>query len=282
MKSITAFITIALALTSSSFAAPAAVKRKGPGKRGLCWPFYNGSLDPAKLNDNQGTVNLIYDYETFLPPTKTGKNGGLNFIGMQRCMDCDSSPIKQLAARQKQNGFSTLFTLNEPDINGISPKTAATWYKQNINPMKIKKALPAVTSSTNPNQGLGWLKQMLDACAGQCFFDYINLHHYGTSFAQFKAHVEDAHKRFPNARIVVTEFALQAPASQAQQLAYYKQAFAFLDKAAFVEMYFPFVTTSPQLFSKNDPNGAKFVGTGSTLYNNDGSISAVGKLLLSA
>ena len=32
----------------------------------------------------------------------------------------------------------------------------------------IKKALPAITSSTNPGQGLDWLQQMVDACAGQC------------------------------------------------------------------------------------------------------------------
>ncbi|KAK7036154.1 Glyco-hydro-cc domain-containing protein [Favolaschia claudopus] len=279
MKSITTFVALALALASTSLAAPTFSRRKGPGKRGLCWPFYNGSLDPAKLNDGQGTVNLIYDYETFLPPSSNG-NGGLNFIGMQRCLDCDSSPIGQLAQRQKELGFSTLFTLNEPDINGISPGEAAAWYKQNINPMAIRKALPAVTASQNPGQGLDWLKQFMDACAGQCFFDFINLHHYGTSFDQFKAHVEDARNRFPGVQMVVTEFALQAPASREQQLAYYQQAFPFLDGADFVEMYFPFVATTPSLFSQNDANGANFVGTGSTLYNDDGSISSIGQLLL--
>ncbi|KAJ7613896.1 hypothetical protein DFH06DRAFT_1286351 [Mycena polygramma] len=279
MKSVAAFV--ALSLASSSLAAPmSAVKRSGPGKRGLCWPFYNGPLDPAKLNDGSGSVNLIYDYETFLPPSSNG-NGGLNFIGMQRCLDCDSSPIAQLAARQQQNGFSTLFTLNEPDINGITPQQAADWYKQNINPMAIKKALPAVTASQNPGQGLDWLQQMLDACAGQCFFDYINLHHYGATFEQFQAHVQDANNRFPGKQIVVTEFALQnPPGGQADQVAYYKQAFAFLDAAPFVEMYFPFVATSPSLFSANDAAGVGFVGTGSTLYNDDGSVSAVGQLML--
>ncbi|KAJ7831187.1 hypothetical protein B0H14DRAFT_2805122 [Mycena olivaceomarginata] len=276
MKSIAAFVTVALTLASSALAAPTSLKRGGPGKRGLCWPFYNGPLDPAKLNDGSGSVNLIYDYETFLPPSTNG-NGGLNFIGMQRCLDCDSSPIAELANRQKQNGFSTLFTLNEPDINGITPQQAADWYKQNINPMRS----PAVTASQNPGQGLDWLQQMLDACAGQCFFDYINLHHYGATFDQFKAHVEDANTRFPGKQIVVTEFALQNPAGgQADQVAYYKQAFAFLDAAPFVEMYFPFVATTPSLFAANDAAGVSFVGTGSTLYNDDKSISAVGQLML--
>ncbi|KAJ7915851.1 hypothetical protein B0H13DRAFT_2270192 [Mycena leptocephala] len=275
--SVTTFV--ALALASSSLAAPT-LKRSGPGKRGLCWPFYNSPLDPAKLNDGQGTVNLIYDYETFLPPSSNG-NGGLNFIGMQRCLDCDSSPIAQLATRQQQLGFSTLFTLNEPDINGITPQQAADWYKQNINPIAIKKALPAVTASQNPGQGLDWLQQMLDACAGQCFFDYINLHHYGATFDQFKAHVEDAKTRFPGKQIVITEFALQnPPGGQADQVAYYKQAFALLDADPTVEMYFPFVATTPALFQANDAAGTTFVGTGSTLYNNDGSPSAVGQLML--
>jgi hypothetical protein len=47
-------------------------------------------------------------------------------------------------------------------------------------------------------------------------------------------------------------------------------------------MYFPFVATTPALFKSHDPKGAAFVGTGSTLYKNDGTISVVGQLLLEA
>ncbi|KAJ6527109.1 glycosyl hydrolase catalytic core-domain-containing protein [Mycena capillaripes] len=276
---ISVFVALALALLS---VATPTVNFHGPGKRGLVWPYYNSQLDPGRLNDGQGTVNVIYDYETYAPPSSNG-NGGLAFIGMQRCLDCDSSPIWQLAQRQQQLGFATIFTLNEPDLNGISPWQAADWYKQHINPLAIKKALPAVTSSPNAGQGLDWVQQMINACGGGCFYDYINIHWYGENFAQFQAHVNDAHARFPDNKIVITEFALQnPPGGQADQLNFFREAFAFLDSAAFVEMYFPFVATSPSLFQSNDPNGAGFVGTGSTLYNDDGSISAVGQLLLDA
>ncbi|KAJ7355877.1 hypothetical protein DFH08DRAFT_853801 [Mycena albidolilacea] len=276
--SITTFVTLALA--SLAVATPT-VKRHGPGKRGLVWTWYNGGLDPGRLNDGQGTVNLIYDYETFAPPSTNG-NGGLAFIGMQRCTDCDSSPIAQLAARQQQLGFTTIFTLNEPDQGAVTPAAAAQWYKDHINPLAIKKALPAVTSSTNAGQGLDWVQQMINACAGGCFFDYINLHWYGQNFAQFQAHVNDAHARFPNNKLVITEFALQnPPGGQADQLAFFRQAFAFLDAATFVEMYFPFAATSPALFNANDANPTA-VGTSSLMYNNDGTINAVGQLLLSA
>jgi hypothetical protein len=64
------------------------------------------------------------------------------------------------------------------------------------------------------------------------------------------------------------------------RIAFYKEAFPFLDNAPFVEMYFPFLASSPSLFSQNDANGANFVGTGSTLFNDDGSVSAVGQLML--
>ena len=60
---------------------------------------------------------------------------------------------------------------------------------------------------------------------------------------------------------------------------FYKQAFAYLDKQDFVQLYFPFVATSPSLFTQNDPAGAKFVGTGSCLFNDDGKPSAVGNLM---
>ncbi|KAJ6520378.1 hypothetical protein C8R45DRAFT_58931 [Mycena sanguinolenta] len=245
---------------------------------------YNASLNPGRLNDGQGTVNLIYGYETYSPPSTNG-NGGLAFIGMQRCKDCASSPINQLAARQKQLGFVTVFTLNEPDAPGsgyVSPSDAAGWYKQYINPLAIKKALPAVTSSTTAGQGLDWVQQMINACAGGCFYDYINIHWYGQNFQQFQDHVNAAHARFPNNKIVVTEFALaNPPGGQADQLNFFRQAFAFLDSATFVEMYFPFAATSPALFNANDANPGA-VGTSSMLYNNDGTISAVGQLLLSA
>ena len=96
--------------------------------------------------------------------------------------------------------ITAVFTLNEPDVNGITPQQAATWYQQNINPLTIKKALPAITSSANANQGLDWLNQMISACAGNCFFDYINLHHYGPDFATFQSYVEQVHAQFPVSR----------------------------------------------------------------------------------
>ena len=95
-----------------------------------------------------------YDWETYAPPSTSG-NGGLGFIGMQRCLDCSSSPIAELYALWKSQQWAStsfyqdpypafsqqlwpcvaVFTLNEPDINGISPDEAASWYIKYINPL---------------------------------------------------------------------------------------------------------------------------------------------------
>jgi hypothetical protein len=80
--------------------------------------------------------------------------------------------------------------------------------------------------------------------------------------------------------LVITEFALQNPAGgQADQVAFFQQAFLFLDSASYVALYFPFVATSPSLFEANDASGASYVGTGSCLYNDNGTPSAIGNLM---
>ncbi|KAF8309264.1 hypothetical protein DL93DRAFT_2170467 [Clavulina sp. PMI_390] len=250
------------------------------GKRGLAWPWYNGSLDPSKFVNSEGETVAIYDWETYAPPTSTGSTGGLGFIGMQATEDSSSSPVADLASRQAAQGWATVFSLNEPDINGITPSAAASWYIEYINPLAIKKALPAVTNSATAGEGLDWLQQMIDACGSSCYADYVNLHWYGTSFSDFQSHVTQAHDQFSEYTIVISEFALANPSGgQSDQIAFFEEAFAWLDEQDWVTLYFPFVATSPSLLAEYDSGAVSSVGTGSCLYNDDGSISAVGDLM---
>ncbi|KAG8751686.1 hypothetical protein FRC11_009128 [Ceratobasidium sp. 423] len=174
-------------------------------------------------------------------------------------------------------GWQTVFTLNEPDLPGsaTSPVDAAKWYIQWINPLNITKALPAVTSSAAAGQGLNWVDEFIVACAGQCYFDYINLHWYGSSFEDFKAHIEGAHNRFPAYRLVITEFALLPPATRADQTAFLNTAMAFLDNTTYVEHYAIFLATSPTLITTNN-GGSDYAGTTSTLFSDDGSLTLNG------
>ena len=202
---------------------------------------------------------------------------------MQRCLDCSSSPIGELWNRFQQQQWATVFSLNEPDLpaNYVSPGDAANWYKQYINPLAIKKALPAISSSPSGGQGLDWLAQMVSACGGGCYADYINLHWYGNSFTEFQSYVIQAHNRFPQYTVVISEFALQNPGGgQAAQVDFFRQAFAWLDSQSWVTLYFPFVTTTPSRLQTYDGGAAGYVGTGSCLFNDAGNgPSAVGNLM---
>ncbi|QRV73077.1 glycoside hydrolase family 128 protein [Ceratobasidium sp. AG-Ba] len=224
MHSATYFITIVL----SFFAAAPSVLA---GKRGLAWSWANGSnLDPGKLASDQ--VTWMYNWETWRPTT----TGGLNFIGTQSVLDSSSSPVAQLKTRAAQQGWNTVFSLNEPDLNGISPTTAANWYIKWINPLNITAATPAVSSNQNTGQGLDWTANFISACNGKCKFDYINLHWYGSTFAQFQTYVQNAHNRFPNNKLVISEFGLPSPTTQDQKLAFLKSAMSFLDSAKYVDL----------------------------------------------
>lgn len=253
------------------------VSAASASKRGLAWPWFNenSNLDPGRFT-NGGKVTWMYNWETWRP----AKTPNVNFIGMQATKDSASSPIGQLYNRWHAQGWTDVFSLNEPDLNGISPSDAAGWYKQWINPMTIHKGLPAVTSSTNGGQGLDWLSQFFNACGGQCYHDYINLHWYGNSFGEFQTYIQNAHNRFPGENIVISEFALVAPASASAQASFFNSAVSWLDGQSYVVMYFPFVATSPSLISANDGGAVGHVGTGSTLFNNDGSVSSAGNALL--
>ena len=50
-------------------------------------------------------------------------------------------------------------------------------------------------------------------------------------------------------------------------------------RASSFSTYADFVASSPSLFSANDAAGAAYVGTGSCLFNDDGTPSAVGNLM---
>lgn len=246
-------------------------------KRGLAWPWFNeqSNFDPIRFT-SEGKVSWMYNWETWRP----AKTPNVNFIGMQATRDSGASPIRELHNRWRTQGWTDVFSLNEPDQNGISPQDAVGWYMQWINPMTIRKGLPAVTSSTNRGMGLDWLQSFMDICKGHCYHDYINLHWYGSTFAQFQAHINDAHKRFPQENIVISEFSLVAPASPQAQADFFRQAISWLDGIGFVVMYFPFVATSPGMLSAHDGGAISHVGTGGALFNNDGSVSIAGKSLL--
>lgn len=259
------FATVALAATVVS-----------AGKRGLAWPWFNeanSALDPSIFGDGCGEVSSIYNWETWAP----SKTGDLNFIGTQRCTDCESSPIQALATRAKEQGWTDVFTLNEPDLSGVTPTEAALWWKEHINGLEnINRFTPAISNSGAEGQGIRWLQQFFEACAQECSHEGINIHWYGDNFIHFKDYIEEVEETFPGEYITISEFALAGAPSAAEQLAFFTEAFPFLDADEHIDTYFPFVATTPALIKQY--HGADGY-TGNTLLADDSKLSAIGSLL---
>ncbi|KAF8210575.1 hypothetical protein K438DRAFT_1929589 [Mycena galopus ATCC 62051] len=182
------------------------------------------------------------------------------------------------------NGGLAFVARGAPEAGGFS--TASPMQADaNINPLAIKQALPAVTSSGSAGQGLNWVQQMIGAwdMAGATTNIPTLYHWYGKNFADFQNHVIDAHSRFPEKQIVVSDSGLRSgtrlagklPGNSSSQTQLFMPSF---DSAPFVV---PFTVTAPNLFNANDAEPG-YVGTGSTLYDNDRAISTARQLLLSA
>ncbi|CAE6391283.1 unnamed protein product [Rhizoctonia solani] len=80
------------------------------------------------------------------------------------------------------------------------------------------------------------------------------------------------HPTYTPFMLIVSEFALVLPATHDQQVAFLKQAMSFLDGASYVTYYTVFGASLPSKISANTSGGE--VGTGLSLYNNNGSLSA--------
>ena len=102
-----------------------------------------------------------------------------------------------------------------------------------ISNKKLRIGSPAISNSLG---GIPWLKKFLPLCTN-CKFDFIACHWYGPNFDHFKSHIQFVRNNFSNLNIWVTEFALEGNPTQADQIAFMKQAIAWLDNTPYVERY---------------------------------------------
>jgi len=110
------------------------------------------------------------------------------------------------------NGAKNFLSFNEcdhPSQCNMGAGAAASLHQQVMNPYggRVRISTPAITNSQDPNQGIGWLRQFLGACGGQCVYDFCAVHWYDVPDPQlFLDHLEAAAK-VCGKPIWVTEFA---------------------------------------------------------------------------
>ncbi|KAF8601683.1 hypothetical protein BDV93DRAFT_558279 [Ceratobasidium sp. AG-I] len=96
-------------------------------------------------------------------------------------MDSSFSTTSQLQTRAAQQGWNAVSSLNEPDQSEITPGNAANWNIQSISPLATKSCSFCFVQRER-----------------RCYFNCVNIHWYGNSFAAFQSHVQHARNRFPN------------------------------------------------------------------------------------
>jgi len=195
----------AIALPTSVDVAPVDVPAGGSdvGKRGLAYnqgnlvKVFNGGKPTWTYNWGQvadGGAGSDHEFVPMMwgPPHLDGWAGN--------------------AEKAIANGAKNFLSFNEcdhPSQANMGPGAAASLHQQVMNPYsgRVRISTPAITNSQDPNQGIGWLRQFLGACGGQCAYDFCAIHWYDVPDSQkFLDHLEDAHK-VCGKPIWVTEFA---------------------------------------------------------------------------
>lgn len=215
---------------------------------------------------------------------------GLEYVPMLHDLRSDkTSSWAANADAALSSGATHLQFLNEPDMSAdpsvggsdVEPQAAADAYVTHMMPYQARAKLgsPAVSNAltragTSKPAGIPYLHDFFSKCSSdRCHFDFVPLHWYGTSAADFKKHVQDVRDAVKDVKSVVkdphtgdaalwiTEFGLDGgnPDSISDFL---NEVMPWLDAQAYVERYAYQFVADKFLVTGTQPNkaGKTFAG----------------------
>ncbi|AEO71684.1 9f21b1e4-8c1c-4f00-85c7-23e2eab30c09 [Thermothielavioides terrestris] len=219
------------------------------GRRGLA--YNDASLLPQFLN--AGTkISWAYNWGQ-TDDSKTSLEFAPMLWGLK-----DGFPDTWPANAQKaiDAGSKCLLSFNEPDYPSqanMSPQLAAQKHIELMNPFagKARIGSPAITNSNQAGQGIQWMQQWFDACAGQCAVDFVNIHIYGVDTNAFLAHLLQVYNTFKKP-VWITEFAFSgSPDEINSQLETVIDQIETNSTFSFVERYSYFMVADGSLVQGN-------------------------------
>jgi len=203
------------------------------GKEGLAWGDWDTS-NLAALAGNGLKPSWIYTWS----PWNINQQAGLELIPMFHDPGSATDFVNAFNAGVWAHSSAILF-LNEPDINGVSPATAVSLWKQYMQPRSsFRLGSPVVASNTN---GKSWLQQFMSQCSG-CKIDFVPLHWYGSNANAFISYVQDMHNTFGR-NVWITEWACvqysssDPDCSQNNVYSFMGQTTLWLDQQSYVERW---------------------------------------------
>ncbi|KAF5699701.1 interferon-induced GTP-binding Mx2 [Fusarium mundagurra] len=223
----------------------------------LTW-YYNYKPHPSPVYENNTSLQFV--------PMLWGAPDGFD----------DTSFLENVTA-QIIGGRNITYVMgfNEPDnsmANGgsdMKPKDAAKYWIKQLEPLRklgVSLGAPGVTGAPS---GFTWLADFVEACKGNCTFDFIPIHWYG-SFDGMASHIAGVLDVFPGKKIWVTEFALDFSSLAATQ-DYFQTSVKYLDGNKNVTHYSYF--GSFRSFTSN-------VGYNVSMLNSFGQLTDIGSWYL--
>lgn len=202
--------------SSTSQAAPSATPSKAPSSapvsaghfgRGMA---YNDGILANVYGALSGKMGWAYNWG-FYP---SGIDSQFSYIPTLWSTDpSHSTGFADQVETLISSGTKAIFSFNEPDIPSqanMSPGDAASAHQQWLNKYSGRVAVgaPAVSNSQTPGQGADWLKQWVEACAGNCNFDFVNMHWYSPASAidTFFSQIEAVSAAGGGKPVMITEF----------------------------------------------------------------------------
>ncbi|KAK3988134.1 glycosyl hydrolase catalytic core-domain-containing protein [Cladorrhinum sp. PSN332] len=249
-------VTVPAPAVSTKAAQPAPVPAPGSGskssipfKRGLA---YNNEAYLQRFLNSGTKIGWRYSWGQ-----RDDSSVNIPFIPTLWGLKLDFAQTWPANAQEAiSKGSPALFSFNEPDHASqanLSPQLAAQKHIELMNPFagKARIASPSITNSGNPGEGIEWLKQFFDACAGKCAVDFVNIHIYGFDTATFLAHLVKVNELFQKP-VWITEFAFGGSESEINsQLTTVLQALEGDSKYNFVEHYSYFMAEEGMLVKGN-------------------------------
>lgn len=224
--------------SSTSKAAPSATPSKAPSSA----PPVTGTQFGRGMAFNDGVLANVYGalsgkmrwaYNWGFYPS--GIDSQFSYIPTLWSTDpSHSNGFAEQVETLLSSGTKAIFSFNEPDIPSqanMSPGSAASAHQQWLNQYSGRALIgaPAVSNSQSAGQGADWLKQFVQACNGECKFDFCNMHWYSPASAidTFFSQIEAVSSACGGKPVMITEF--QPSGTVAEVQAFLEEALPKLD-----------------------------------------------------
>ncbi|KAJ9141926.1 Alkali-sensitive linkage protein 1 [Pleurostoma richardsiae] len=207
VSSVAAAVVDAVSTTAAAAETTTAASSSSSGsnKRGVA---YNDASLTTLLLGSGTKISWGYNWGQ----TKDGLSDDVEFVPMlwgPTHSDTWSANAKAAISA----GSKYLLSFNEPDNSGqsnLSPADAAKYHIEYMNDFSGSASIgaPAITNSNVDGEGISWLEQFVDACAGSCKFDFCPVHWYSPADPQdFLSHLLAATEACEGKPVWVTEYA---------------------------------------------------------------------------